>query len=431
MNEVGVLIVSLKGSYYDPSEFYELIRSANLKIKFSCSAILDKFDPKSYVRSGKLDELKDLVSVNNTSFVVVNRDISSSQHRNIQRKLCCQLIDRTGLILNIFAQRARSFEGRVQVELAQLDYLKSKLTREWTHLERQRGGLGLRGPGETQLETDRRLLGVRIKQLSTRLKKIKSRRRLAGGLRKKRGRPTVALVGYTNAGKSSLFNVLTKSDIEARDLMFATLDPTTRAMEVGRDKRILLTDTVGFIENLPPTLIAAFGATLEETIKSQLILHVVDAAHPELYERIDVVNKILRMIGAGNVPTVMVYNKSDLLEGLKQKNKSIGNKLIDSVEVSAINKEGISLLKRKIEENLYGAKNRITVKLSQSVGRLRALFYDRGLVLAEVVDRTGDIILELEVDRFERDLVLKYKDSYELLPTDGHNPDQELAARSI
>ena len=180
-------MVSFKGDKYDPHEFYELVRSADFQIKFMCSAAVGKPDARTYVRSGKLVELKDLIALNDVSMVIINRDISSSQHRNIQRQLCCQIIDRTGLILNIFAKRARSFEGRVQVELAQLDYLKSKLTREWTHLERQRGGLGLRGPGETQLETDRRLLGIRMKQLISRLKKIKSRRNLAGGLRKKKG----------------------------------------------------------------------------------------------------------------------------------------------------------------------------------------------------------------------------------------------------
>ena len=431
MKTVGVLVVSFKGRRLDPDEFYELVRSADFQIKFICSAAVDKPDTRTYVRSGKLQELKDLIELNSLSLVIINRDISSSQHRNIQRQLCCQIIDRTGLILNIFAQRARSFEGRVQVELAQLDYLKSKLTREWTHLERQRGGLGLRGPGETQLETDRRLLGLRIKQLTGRLKKIKLRRSLAGGLRKKKGLPTVALVGYTNAGKSTLFNVLTQSEVEAKDLMFATLDPTIRAMEIGIDKRVLLADTVGFIEDLPPTLIEAFAATLEETTKSQLILHVVDIADPELYTRINEVDKILKMIGADNVPTIMVYNKIDLLARGAIKINSLAPDKTVRVEVSATTKEGIKALKKAIVENLYGAKNRITVKLRASGGKLRSEFYERGVVLNESVGTNGDILLTLEVDQFDRELMLKHKNIYDLVSTDELSSYESLDIGNI
>ena len=419
MNKVGALVVSFKGNRYDPHEFFELVRSADFQLEFMCVAAVDKPDTRTYIKSGKLAELKDQVNSTCVPLVIINRDISSSQHRNIQRKICCQIIDRTGLILNIFAQRARSFEGRVQVELAQLDYLKSKLTREWTHLERQRGGLGLRGPGETQLETDRRLLGLRIKQLNARLKKIKSRRNLAGSLRKKKGLPTIALVGYTNAGKSTLFNVLTQSDVEAKDLMFATLDPTIRAMEINTEKRVLLADTVGFIEDLPPTLIEAFAATLEETTKSQLILHVIDIGDSELYGRVNEVNKILKMIGADKVPTIMVYNKIDLLarEGIK-----INSQVLDKrsrVDVSARTGEGINTLKQAIAENLYGGKNRITVKLRPSGAKLRSIFYERGLVVDEKVGMNGDIILKLMVDQFESQLMLKYKNAYDLISTDS------------
>ena len=419
MNKVGALVVSFKGNQYDPQEFFELVRSADFHLEFTCVAAVDKPDARTYIRSGKLTELKDQVISSDVPLVIINRDISSSQHRNIQRKICCQIIDRTGLILNIFAQRARSFEGRVQVELAQLDYLKSKLTREWTHLERQRGGLGLRGPGETQLETDRRLLGLRIKQLTARLKKIKSRRNLAGSLRKKKGLPTVALVGYTNAGKSTLFNVLTQSDVEAKDLMFATLDPTIRAMEINTERRVLLADTVGFIEDLPPTLIEAFAATLEETAKSQLILHVVDIGDPESYERINEVNKILKMIEADNVPTIMGYNKIDLLAKGSIKFDPSGSDNTSRVEVSAKTGEGIDALKQAIVENLYGAKNRIIVRLSASGAKLRSVFYDRGLVVGEKVGMNGDILLKLEVDQFESQFMLKYRNTYDLVSTDG------------
>ena len=268
-------------------EFEELARSAGAQVIGAVSAIRRAPDPKFFVGSGKANEIADLVQQHQVDLVLVDHHLSPSQERNLERKVGCRVLDRNGLILDIFATRARSFEGKLQVELAQLKHLSTRLIRGWTHLERQKGGIGLRGPGETQLETDRRLIGHRIRTLNSRLVKVLRQRQQRRRARSRAQIPTVALVGYTNAGKSTLFNQLTHAGVYQADQLFATLDPTLRRLKLPKASHVILADTVGFVRNLPHELVAAFQATLEETRNAGLLLHVVDVTDPEHNDRIE------------------------------------------------------------------------------------------------------------------------------------------------
>jgi GTP-binding protein HflX len=268
-------------------------------------------DPSLFAGTGKVEEIARLVKASGASLVLFNHDLSPAQQRNLEKRFDCRVVDRTSLILDIFAQRARSHEGKLQVELAQLEHLATRLVRGWTHLERQKGGIGLRGPGETQLETDRRLLGKRVKVLKDKLSAVHRQRQTQRRARDRRKTFSVSLVGYTNAGKSTLFNKLTHSDAYAADQLFATLDTTSRRISSGTGD-VVVSDTVGFIRDLPHTLVAAFSATLEETVQADLLLHVVDAASPARDDQIAEVNRVLKEIGADGVPQIMVYNKVDL-----------------------------------------------------------------------------------------------------------------------
>jgi GTP-binding protein HflX len=270
-------------------------------------------DPALFLGQGKVAEVGEAVRRLDATLVVVNHEISAVQQRNLERELKVPVVDRTGLILDIFAQRARSAEGKLQVELAQLERLSTRLIRGWTHLERQKGGIGLRGPGETQLETDRRLIGHRVKLLKQRLARVQSQRTTQRRARVRSGSLSVSLVGYTNAGKSTLFNRLTSAGAYAADQLFATLDTTSRRLHVGGGRQVVVSDTVGFIRHLPTTLVAAFRATLEETVHADLLLHVVDAAHPDRDLQIEAVQRVLREIGAGAVPQWLVMNQIDRL----------------------------------------------------------------------------------------------------------------------
>jgi GTPase len=270
-------------------------------------------DAALFAGSGKVDEIAGLVQSRNASLVLFNHDIGPAQQRNLEKRLGCRVVDRTSLILDIFAQRARSHEGKLQVELAQLEHLATRLVRGWTHLERQKGGIGLRGPGETQLETDRRLLGKRVKVLKEKLATVHRQRQTQRRARDRRKTFSISLVGYTNAGKSTLFNRLTHSDAFAANQLFATLDTTSRRISTGKGE-VVVSDTVGFIRDLPHTLVAAFSATLEETVQADLLLHVVDAASPARDDQIAEVNRVLVEIGAETVPQIVVYNKIDLTE---------------------------------------------------------------------------------------------------------------------
>ena len=296
----------------DLAEFVELVHSADVENVDLIVGTRQQATAKTFIGKGKLEEIAAEVKAQQVDVVLFNHALAPSQERNLEVALQCRVLDRTGLILDIFAQRAQSFEGKLQVELAQLKHLSTRLVRGWTHLERQKGGIGLRGPGETQLETDRRLLAKRIKYLNNRLAKVARQREQSRQARSKAEIPTVSLVGYTNAGKSTLFNALTDASVYAADQLFATLDPTLRKLQLSEQQIVILADTVGFIRHLPHDLVAAFRATLVETREANLILHVVDCADDSRQEKIEAVNKVLHEVGAGDVPQLLIYNKIDI-----------------------------------------------------------------------------------------------------------------------
>ncbi|NMQ26699.1 GTPase HflX [Candidatus Accumulibacter phosphatis] len=351
--EERAVIVQLDFGRDDLSEQLEEVRLLTLSAGASISAVVHgrrhSPDAATYAGKGKVQEVAAEVLAHEADLVIFNHELSAGQERNLEQALQCRVIDRTSLILDIFAQRAKSAEGKLQVELAQLEHLSTRLVRGWTHLERQKGGIGLRGPGETQLETDRRLLGLRVKSLKERLVKLERQR---GVQRKARGRGellNVSLVGYTNAGKSTLFNALTHAGVFAADQLFATLDTTTRKLWLAEVGHIVLSDTVGFIRDLPHSLVAAFHATLEATAEADLLLHVVDSASPARDEQVGDVNKVLAEIGAAEVPQLMVLNKLDLT-GLPPTVERDEYGTLLRVRVSARCGDGLSLLREALAE---------------------------------------------------------------------------------
>ncbi|ENO85661.1 ribosome rescue GTPase HflX [Thauera linaloolentis] len=330
------------------SELRLLVLSAGASIEAAVQGKRQAPDPKLFAGSGKVQEIGEALRVHEADIVIFNHALSPGQQRNLERELQCMVIDRTALILDIFAQRARSHEGKLQVELAQLEHLSTRLVRGWTHLERQKGGIGLRGPGEKQLETDRRLLGNRVKMLKSRLAQIEKQRKVRRRARERRDVLSVSLVGYTNAGKSTLFNALTKAGAYAADQLFATLDTTARRLYVG-GASVVLSDTVGFIRDLPHALVAAFRATLEETVQADLLLHVVDSASEDRDAQIGAVNEVLAEIGAADVPQAMVWNKIDLTRAeAAVERDDCGN--IRRVFLSARTGEGLDLLREALAE---------------------------------------------------------------------------------
>ena len=327
--------------------------------------------------------------------------MSPSQERNLERTLKCRVLDRAGLILDIFAQRARSFEGKLQVELAQLKHLSTRLVRGWTHLERQKGGIGLRGPGETQLETDRRLLGKRIRQLNERLVQVDRRRTLNRQNRVRAEIPTVALVGYTNAGKSTLFNALTEAGVYVQDQLFATLDPTVRRLDLPSGLPIVLADTVGFVRDLPHELVAAFRSTLQEAREADLILHLIDASDPNRWQRVRQVNSVLKQLDADKVPQIRVYNKIDKLD---RRPRVANNRHGEgrAVWLSATSGEGVDILLEAIESRLKPNQVHGYLNLDAAQGRQRAKLFELGAVINESPNDEGGWLLE--VNLAERDL---------------------------
>jgi GTP-binding protein HflX len=396
----NALIVYQRSSSQEDQEVLEEIQllaaSAGAVIVDTMTAFRRSPDASTFIGKGKVEEVAQAISEFEVDLVILNHSVSPIQERNLERALKVRVLDRTGLILDIFAQRATSHEGKLQVELAQLQHISTRLVRGWTHLERQKGGIGLRGPGETQLETDRRLIGHRIKVLNKRLDVVSSQRQLRRKSRAKVPVPTVSLVGYTNAGKSSLFNNITKAEVYAEDQLFATLDTTMRRVELDEFGTTILSDTVGFIRDLPHSLVKAFHSTLEEVSNAHLLLHVVDVVSSYREDCISEVDKVLVEIEAVDIPTIMVFNKIDL-NGSAAKVKRNDDGMVDAIWLSAHTGEGVNLLLEAISEYLSLLHTRCQITLPASNGRLRAVLYQRSLIKKESVNDDGSFELELEL----------------------------------
>ncbi len=383
------------------SEFKELVLSSGAEIMTITTTSRQKADPRYFIGSGKAAEIAELVKVHEADLVLFNHQLAASQERNLERLIECRVLDRTGLILDIFAQRARSFEGKLQVELAQLKHLSTRLVRGWTHLERQKGGIGLRGPGETQLETDRRLLNVRIKQINKRLEKVKKQREQGRQSRQKAEIATVSLVGYTNAGKSSLFNVLSEDKVYVQDQLFATLDPTLRRVDLARDVSVILADTVGFIRHLPHDLVNAFRSTLQETAQAQLLLHVIDSADDNRDANIHEVEKVLTQIDANDIPCIQIMNKVDLT-GVKPRMDYADDGSVKRIWLSVESSVGLELLKQTLIDLFREKMVEGELSLSPAEARVRARLFEIGAIRKETIGKEGQFLLQISISR--RDL---------------------------
>ncbi len=402
--ERAVLVRLGIGAPLDPEdleEFTQLATSAGTVPVATITGRRDRPDPRYYVGSGKAEEIRLEVAAHEAEVVLVDHPLSPSQERNLEKLIGRRVLDRSGLILDIFAQRAASHEGKLEVELAQLKHIASRLVRGWTHLERQRGGgIGLRGPGETQLETDRRLLGQRVKVLTKRLEKIKQQRATGRGARVSIPVPSIALVGYTNAGKSTLFRSLTGEQAYVADQLFATLDPTVRRLSLPGGTQVVLADTVGFIRDLPHELVAAFQSTLTEARGANLLLHVIDASDPRRSEHIAEVERVLSQIGAGDIPQIKVFNKIDRLD--IQPRIDLGEDgQPTAVWISARSEAGLEQLLRAVAGRLSRAVHRMRLHLPLTAGATRARLYAAGVVLDEHSSEQG---FDLTVDLPEEEL---------------------------
>jgi len=379
-------------------EFQELCRSAGVDVSDVITAPRDRPDARFFVGSGKIDQVAEQVSATGADMVLVSRPLSAIQERNMEKRCECRVLDRTTLILDIFAQRARSHEGKLQVELAQLRHLSTRLVRGWTHLERQKGGIGLRGPGETQLETDRRLLGQRIGYLKGRLDKVRAQRAQSRRRRERAHVFTVALVGYTNAGKSTLFNALTGSDVGTQDMQFATLDPTVRQLPNVPTGNVLLVDTVGFVSDLPHELVAAFHATLQETREADLLLHVIDASDPFHQQREHDVEDVLDSLDARDIPIVRVFNKIDLVDRPVSTAVNADGQ-VGRIDVSALQGLGLEEVKEIIALRLKGGRIRTWISLEGRYAKLRSQLFDLGAVEEEKITDAGQWLLHVDLSQ--------------------------------
>jgi GTPase len=412
--ERAVLVRLGLGVHVDPEdlqEFAQLAVSAGAQPVATVTGRRERPDPRFFMGSGKADEVRDIAAAESADVILVDHALSPSQERNLEQHTGRRVLDRNSLILDIFAQRARSHEGKLEVELAQLKHIATRLVRGWTHLERQKGGIGMRGPGETQLETDRRLIGVRVKTLSKRLEKIRQQRETGRAQRAEIPVPSVALVGYTNAGKSTLFRSVTGAEAYVADQLFATLDPTVRRIGLPGGTVAVLADTVGFIRELPHELVAAFQSTLTEAREATLLLHVVDASDPRRDEHITQVNGVLAEIGAGELPQVLVYNKIDRLEF----EPGVATPRIDrdaegravAVWISAEKRLGLDLLDKAIAERISRAARRARLRVPASAGALRSRLYSAGAVRAESALEDGSLDLTVELPDVELDALAR------------------------
>ena len=390
-------------------EFKELVVSSGAEPVAVVTGSRAVPHPRYFVGTGKAEEIKEMVLEKEADVVLFDHELSPVQERNLEALLECQVLDRTGLILDIFAQRARSHEGQLQVELAQLRHLSTRLVRGWTHLERQKGGIGLRGPGETQLETDRRLIGHRIRTLKSRLEKVKTQRDQGRKARKKADVPTVSLVGYTNAGKSTLFNNLTDAKVYAADQLFATLDPTLRRVKLPAGFPVVLADTVGFIRQLPHDLVAAFRSTLKETQDADLLLHVVDASSDERDSNMEQVNLVLDEIEADDRPQLLVFNKIDLLENMSPRIDRDEAGVPIRVWVSALTGEGLDLLTDAIAERASSDMIHQVLSLPASAGKLHARLFEAGAVNQDENLEMGGWKMDVTLRRAEWESLVKYE----------------------
>ena len=397
--ERAVLVqLQLEGAERDLSliEFEELVVSAGGNPVAALSGSRRVPHARTFVGEGKLEEIAAKCREHEAELVIFNHALSPSQERNLEQVLACRVLARTGLILDIFAQRARTHEGKLQVELAQLTHMRTRLVRGWTHLERQKGGIGLRGPGETQLETDRRLLRARIKSIQARLQRVRNQREQSRRARRRAELPILSLVGYTNAGKSTLFNRVTASQVYAADKLFATLDPTLARVDIEQFGPVLFADTVGFISDLPTTLVEAFKATLEETANADLLLHVVDVAAPDRAVLMEDVETVLGDIKADGLPQLVVFNKLDLVEQPPRIERNEAG-TPTAVYCSAATGEGMALLLEAIRERLSVAMFDQEIALDPSQARLRSALYELGAVSKEEWQADGSSTLHVRL----------------------------------
>ena len=383
------------------NEFCELVKSTGLEIVSTIKTTRLRADARLFIGVGKAEEIRVTAEKYNADVVIFNRLLTPAQERNLEMFFDIRVIDRIGLILDIFAQRALSYEGKLQVELAQLQHLTTRLIRGWSHLERQKGGIGLRGPGETQLETDRRLIGRRIKAIKERIQKVRKQRYQSRQQRKKQNVPVISFVGYTNAGKSTLFNYLTDANVKVEDQLFATLDPTLRRINTDNGNDIILTDTVGFIRDLPHELIESFKATLDEVKEADLLIHIIDVDQEQRQQRIDEVNQVISMIGASHVAQIEVYNKIDMHSAQKRRIEISENNKITRIWLSSRTGEGVDLLLEAMNRYLNKHKRPHYINIPVSAGQLRAKLFDIGAVKQENIDDMGGWVMKVELEEYK------------------------------